>query len=88
VDLLTAVRVRAPVAVLRVRYARERERLDGEIARLEKKLANEQFVGKAQPEVVTKEREKLAGYQAARTRVCERLVEIATEGTDSYEQRS
>jgi len=65
-DLLSAVTVRAPVDVLRARYSREVERLDAEIARLEKKLGNEQFIGKAAPEVVTKEREKLAAYQAER----------------------
>ncbi len=49
---------------------KEKERLDGErkktlveIERLEKKLANEQFVSKAPEKVVAAEREKLAGYQ-------------------------
>jgi valyl-tRNA synthetase len=48
---------------------KERARLDGELSRLEKlmenqqvKLANEQFVSKAPPDVVTKEREKLASW--------------------------
>jgi len=51
----------------------ERARLGGElagaendIARLEKMLANEQFVSKAKPEVVARERERL---QAARDRL-------------------
>jgi valyl-tRNA synthetase len=81
-DLLSGVRVRADERVLRTRYAREEARLDGEIARLEGKLANEQFIGKASPEVVAKERDKLAKYEAERGRVRERLAEIAPEGTD------
>lgn len=72
-ELLAAVTVRAPAQVLRARYAREIERLNGEVTRLEKKLGNEQFIGKASPEVVRKEREKLAEYEAERARASERL---------------
>jgi valyl-tRNA synthetase len=75
-ELLAAVTVRAPAEVLRARYAREIERLDGETARLEKKLGNEQFIGKASPEVVRKEREKLAEYEAERARASERLRQL------------
>ncbi len=46
------------------RIAAERERLRGEIERLERKLANEGFVAKAPAEVVEAEREKLDGYRA------------------------
>lgn len=48
------------------RILKEEEQLHKEIARLEKKLANKAFVQKAPAEVVSKEREKLAGY-------CEKL---------------
>ncbi|HEY0798220.1 MAG TPA: valine--tRNA ligase, partial [Candidatus Baltobacteraceae bacterium] len=81
VDPLDAVMLRAPVAVLRSRYTREIERLDGEVSRLERKLGNEQFVSKASPEVVAKEREKLAGYEAERARAREHLAGLAAEGT-------
>ena len=43
--------------------AAEVERLRGEVARAEGKLANERFVAKAPPEVVEAEREKLERYR-------------------------
>ncbi len=45
------------------RIEAERERLRGEIERLERKLGNEGFVAKAPPEVVEDERRKLGGYE-------------------------
>jgi valyl-tRNA synthetase len=45
------------------RRAAQREQLEGEIARAEKKLANEQFVAKAPPAVVDGERAKLERYR-------------------------
>ncbi|WP_217534093.1 valine--tRNA ligase [Vibrio cholerae] len=47
------------------RLAKEIARTQGEIARIEGKLGNEGFVAKAPEAVITKEREKLAGYQEA-----------------------
>jgi valyl-tRNA synthetase len=78
-DPLTAVRVRAPLDILAGRYRRELERLDGEVARLEKKLGNEQFTSKASPEVVAKERDKLSGYQSERERVLSSLAALHAE---------
>ncbi|MDX6583538.1 MAG: valyl-tRNA synthetase [Solirubrobacterales bacterium] len=46
------------------RIQAERERLQGEVDRLERKLGNEGFVAKAPPEVVANEREKLDDYRA------------------------
>ncbi|MEX1140809.1 MAG: valine--tRNA ligase [Thermoleophilaceae bacterium] len=46
------------------KVAERRERLEGEIERLERKLANEPFVERAPAEVVEGERSKLAGYRA------------------------
>jgi valyl-tRNA synthetase len=45
------------------RRASQREQLEGEIARAEKKLANEQFVAKAPAAVVDGERAKLERYR-------------------------
>ena len=72
-DPLAGVTVRAPTNILRERFSKELERLDGEVARLEKKLANEQFTAKASPAVVAGERAKLAGYENERARVRSQL---------------
>ena len=66
---LRAATPRAPQGVLRQRYAKDLVRLDSEIERLEKKLANENFTSKASPDEVAKQRAKLAGYAAERVRV-------------------
>jgi valyl-tRNA synthetase len=66
---LGAVGVRAPRNLLIERYRKEAEHLRSEIARGEKKLGNEAFVANAAPNVVAREREKLAGYRTELTRV-------------------
>ena len=68
-EALALVALRAPHGVLAARYRRDAERLRGEVERLERKLANEQFVAKAAPGVVAKEREKLEGYRQEYVRV-------------------
>jgi len=66
---LLAATPRAPLGLMRERYRKEIVRLGGELERLEKKLGNEQFVAKASPDVVVKEHEKRAAYEAERQRV-------------------
>jgi valyl-tRNA synthetase len=61
-ERLAALRIEADPAVLRERYGREIARLETEVERLEKKLANERFVSNAKPDVVAAERAKLADY--------------------------
>jgi valyl-tRNA synthetase len=63
IEALASVRGSAPATILRERYAKEVARLESEVARSEKKLADEKFVGKAAPAVVAKEREKLEHYR-------------------------
>jgi valyl-tRNA synthetase len=57
----------------RRRLATERQRLDDQIARAQAMLGNEQFVQRARPEVVERERAKLADLQSAQAQVTERL---------------
>ena len=47
------------------RLAKEIQRIENELPRIEGKLSNAAFVDKAPPEVIAKEREKLAGLQSA-----------------------
>jgi valyl-tRNA synthetase len=51
------------------RIEKKRAELVKEIERLERKLANEQFVQKAPPEVVEQERRKLEEYRVALERL-------------------
>ena len=80
IDPLLAATPRAPSAFLRERYRKDLSRLDGEVERLERMLANEDFVGKASSEAVAKNREKLAAYEAERARVRSGLEAIRAEG--------
>jgi len=57
----------------RERLSKELEKLDGEIARAEKLLANRNFVTRAPEKVVNKEREKLAAYRERREKLQARL---------------
>jgi len=67
-DPLLAAAPRAPAGLLRERYRKEIARLDAEVERLEKMLANGAFTSKASPEAVAKNRDKLAAYEAERAR--------------------
>ncbi len=65
-ELLAQIEIVADPTVLRERYTREIATLDDEVTRLEKKLANENFVARAKADVVAGEREKLDGYRRQR----------------------
>jgi valyl-tRNA synthetase len=67
--LLAQVDVVADTAVLRERYVRAVAKLEEEVSRLDRKLANPQFIAKAKPDVVAGEQEKLAGYRTELARV-------------------
>jgi valyl-tRNA synthetase len=68
-DKLAQIDVVADPAVLRERCTRQAAKLEEEVARLERKLANPQFVAKANPDLIRAERDKLAGYQRELERV-------------------
>lgn len=59
------------------RLAKEIAKTQGEIARIEGKLGNEGFVAKAPEAVITKEREKLAGYREALVKLEQQKATIA-----------
>ncbi len=75
-EALGAVEARAPRNVLTERYKKEAVRLRNEVERAERKLADQRFVANAKPDVVAKEREKLAGYQRELERVMTMLAEM------------
>jgi valyl-tRNA synthetase len=60
----------------RTRLGKEIERLDGEIARLVKKLSNEKFVANAPEDVVAAERDKQAGYEAQKAKLAAALARL------------
>ncbi|MFP1944824.1 valine--tRNA ligase [Lonsdalea quercina] len=59
------------------RLVKEVAKIDGEIARIESKLANEGFVARAPEAVVAKEREKLTHYADAKAKLLEQQATIA-----------
>lgn len=61
------------LAAERERLNKELERVEADVERRRTKLANENFVAKAKPEVVQKEREALAAQELAATTLRERL---------------
>ena len=63
---LDGLRIQADPVLLRERYEREIPKLDAEVERLEKKLANDKFVANAKPDVVAAERAKLEDYRRQR----------------------
>jgi valyl-tRNA synthetase len=75
-DRILAVRGVADTAKLRERYNREIARLENEVARSEKKLANESFVAKASADVVAAERAKLDDYRRELQRASGALQEL------------
>jgi len=77
-DRIRTVRAMADVAKLRERYTREVARLESEVARSEKKLANENFVAKASADVVAAERAKLDDYRRELTQAREGLTAAAS----------
>ncbi len=52
------------LAAERARLGRERDKAQAEAEKVERKLANAEFIAKAKPEVVAENRERLAGFSA------------------------
>jgi valyl-tRNA synthetase len=58
------------------RLTKEQTKLNEQIGKSQGMLANEQFVSRAKPEVVERERSKLADLQASAAQIAERLKEL------------
>ena len=61
----------------RARLAREREKVASEHGRLERKLGNAGFLSKAAPEIIDKDRARLAELADARATIDAQLAELA-----------
>ncbi|MDX1575243.1 MAG: valine--tRNA ligase, partial [Kiloniellales bacterium] len=61
----------------RARLSREKQKQESEIAKLDKKLANEQFLAKAPPEVVSEQRERREEAAAACDKIAAALAQIS-----------
>jgi valyl-tRNA synthetase len=75
-EKLATITAQAPTGLLRERYTREIAKLRSEVERGEKKLANDSFIAKAAPDVVEREREKLAAYGRDLVRVRDELAKL------------
>jgi len=58
------------------RLQKEERTIDGVLKRVQKKLANEQFLAKAPPEVVEKEREKEVELERTKEAIQRRLAAL------------
>ena len=60
----------------KARLGKEVTRIEGEIVRANGKLANEAFVAKAPPAVITQERQRVNDFQATLDKLREQLVRL------------
>jgi len=75
-QLSTTLVVEVDIEKERRRLGQEMANLNGEIARSEQLLANVGFTTKAPPEVVCRERDKLARYEKEREKLREKLEDL------------
>jgi valyl-tRNA synthetase len=81
-DAIERIVVQAPVAKLAERYRKDVVRLEAEVARLRGKLDNAAYTSKASPQAVSKDREKLEGYEAELARAQAGLAAIEDQSED------
>ena len=66
------------IAKERARLAKELDKLDGEIGKIEKKLGNEKFLSRAPAEVVEEQRVRRAGFEQSREKLTEAIGRLAS----------
>ena len=59
-----------------MRLAKEQKKLSGEVTKLDKKLSNPGFLSKAAPEIIEKDRAKLADAKDQLARIEAQLAEL------------
>jgi valyl-tRNA synthetase len=65
------------IAQERARLERELEKTEADIANLDKRLGNEQFLAKAPPEVVAELRDRRATFEAKRVKIAAALAQLS-----------
>jgi valyl-tRNA synthetase len=76
-DTLLMLDVKIDVAVERERLSKEIGRIEGEVRKVNGKLANQSFVAKAPPEVVAQERERLERFSSTLDELREQHAQLA-----------
>jgi valyl-tRNA synthetase len=73
IEVVVALRDIVDIDAERERLERERGKVEGDLAAVNAKLANQAFVTRAKPEVVEREREKLARLQTELSKLAESI---------------